>query len=38
MVADPSVASQLTVAWLFLRNPSAADNQTGRAAALFLPE
>ncbi len=35
MVADPAVASQLPVVWLFMQNPSAADNQTGTPASLF---
>ena len=35
MAAGLSVASELPVAWLFLQNPSAADNQTGTRASLF---
>ncbi len=35
MVSDPSVVSQLPVAWLFIQYPSAADNQTGTRASLF---
>ena len=35
MVAAPSVASPLPVAWLFIQSPSAADNQTGTRASLF---
>lgn len=35
MVADTSVASELPVPWLFIQDPSAADNQTGTQASLF---
>jgi CotH kinase protein/Concanavalin A-like lectin/glucanases superfamily/Lamin Tail Domain len=35
VVADPSVQSQLPVAYLFVQNPSAADNQTGTQGSLF---
>ena len=35
VVADPSVQSQLPVAYLFIQNPTAADNQTGTQASLF---
>ncbi len=35
VVADPSVQSQLPVAYLFIQNPTAADNQTGTQGSLF---
>ena len=35
VVADPSVQSQLPVAYLFIQNPSDADNQTGTQGSLF---
>ena len=35
VVADPSIQSQLPVAYLFMQNPSAADNQTGTQGSLF---
>ncbi|MGA2543899.1 MAG: CotH kinase family protein [Verrucomicrobiota bacterium] len=35
VVADPSIQSQLPVAYLFIQNPSAADNRTGTQASLF---
>jgi hypothetical protein len=35
VVADPSVQSQLPVAYLFLQNPTAADNRTGTPGSLF---
>jgi CotH kinase protein/Concanavalin A-like lectin/glucanases superfamily/Lamin Tail Domain len=35
VVADPSIQSQLPVAYLFIQNPSDADNQTGTQASLF---
>jgi hypothetical protein len=35
VVADPSIQSHLPVVYLFIQNPSAADNQTGAQASLF---
>jgi hypothetical protein len=35
VVADPSIQSQLPVAYLFIQNTTAADNQTGTPASLF---
>jgi hypothetical protein len=35
VVADPSIQSQLPVVYLFIQNPSAADNRTGTPASLF---
>jgi len=35
VVADPSVQSLLPVAYLFIQNPTAADNQTGTQGSLF---
>ena len=35
VVADPSVQSQLPVAYLFMQTPSAADNATGTQGSLF---
>jgi hypothetical protein len=35
VVADPSIQSQLPVAYLFIQNTTAADNQTGTQASLF---
>jgi len=35
VVADPSVQSQLPVAYLFIENTAAADNRTGTQASLF---
>lgn len=35
VVADPSVQSRLPVAYLFIQNPTAADNRTGTQGSLF---
>ena len=35
VVADPSIQSQLPVAYLFIQNTTAADNRTGTPASLF---
>jgi hypothetical protein len=35
VVANPAIQSHLPVAYLFIQNPTAADNQTGTPASLF---